>query len=845
MSGPRSHLLKALILAAAFCAPHAHAQNPTCGLGPIQHIEKLPNGIRIHATHGIEEILALRPDVLRVRISSTAQLPEDASWAVVPEAHRSTAPVAIDNTSTTITLHTSAVTAELSRADLTLNLHDSTGRTLLHDAHAVCFTGHAFRVSETMPTDEHYFALGDKTGPFDRRGQAFELWNTDSYRFQESTDPLYKSIPFFMAFRAGAAAGVFLDNTWRSSFDFGKDAQNVYSFGAVDGPLDYYIFAGPTPREVVEQYTWLTGRPPLPPLWMLGYQQSRYTYAPEQRLMDVATRLRSDHIPADAVYLDIGFQEKNRPFTVDTVAFPDFAGMVARLKQMNLKLVVITDLHIANLPNQNYAPYDTGIAQNQFVHNPDGSVFTGIVWPGPAVFPDFTRSATRDWWGTLYTQFVHDGVAGFWNDMNEPSVFNTPNKTMPLDVVHRIASDNFTPRNATHAEIHNVYGMENSRATFDGLRKLSPDERPFVLTRATFAGGQRYAATWTGDDSSTWNHLRMTAPMLKNLGLSGFSFVGADVGGFAGTPTPDLLTRWLEVAAFHPIDRDHSETGTGDQEPWADLGPNSPDQLAIRRRFIEERYRLMPYLYTLADETSRTGLPIMRPVFLDYPRAATDGHPIDIDPSTGGEFLLGHDLLIAPSPYPEEPDGYTVELPTPDWYDYWTGKRLPPSTPAKPAVAGVPPSGADLVPLTTWIRPELSTLPVFVRGGAILPIAPLTQSTSEVPQGPLTLRLYAGPDCRGSLYLDDGHTYAYTHGDSLRMSFTCNITPDALTLNIAEQGSYKPWWKDIRLEIYGWQPHTGTATLEGSTTSLPIERTGEATIITLPETNRGLSLRVQ
>ena len=519
--------------------------------------------------------------------------------------------------------------------------------------------------------------------------------------------------------------------------------------------------------------------------------------------------------------------------------------MVARLKQMNLKLVVITDLHIANLPNQNYAPYDTGIAQNQFVHNPDGSVFTGIVWPGPAVFPDFTRSATRDWWGTLYTQFVHDGVAGFWNDMNEPSVFNTPNKTMPLDVVHRIASDNFTPRNATHAEIHNVYGMENSRATFDGLRKLSPDERPFVLTRATFAGGQRYAATWTGDDSSTWNHLRMTAPMLKNLGLSGFSFVGADVGGFAGTPTPDLLTRWLEVAAFHPIDRDHSETGTGDQEPWADLGPNSPDQLAIRRRFIEERYRLMPYLYTLADETSRTGLPIMRPVFLDYPRAATDGHPIDIDPSTGGEFLLGHDLLIAPSPYPEEPDGYTVELPTPDWYDYWTGKRLPPSTPAKPAVAGVPPSGADLVPLTTWIRPELSTLPVYVRGGAILPIAPLTQSTSEVPQGPLTLRLYAGPDCRGSLYLDDGHTYAYTRGDSLRMSFTCNITPDALTLNIAEQGSYKPWWKDIRLEIYGWQPHTGTATLEGSTTSLPIERTGEATIITLPETNRGLSLRVQ
>ncbi len=590
----------------------------------------------------------------------------------------------------TLTLHTTALTAELSRADLTLTIHDGTGRTLLDDTHPVCFTGHAFRLSETMPPDEHYFALGDKTGPLDHRGQAFDLWNTDAYRFQESTDPLYKSIPFFLAFRAGSAFGLFLDNTFRSSFDFGKLSPDAYTFGAADGPLDYYIFAGPTPRDVVEQYTWLTGRPPLPPLWMLGYQQSRYTYAPEQRLMDIATRLRAEHIPADVLYLDIGFQEKNRPFTVDPVAFPDFPAMVARLRAMNFKLVVITDLHIANLPNHNYAPYDTGIAGNEFVHNPDGSVYTGIVWPGPAVFPDFTRSATRDWWGTLYTPFVHDGVSGFWNDMNEPSVFNTPTKTMPLDVVHRIASDNFTPRSATHAEIHNVYGMENSRATYDGLRKLSPDERPFVLTRATYAGGQRYATTWTGDDSSTWNHLRMTAPMLKNLGLSGFSFAGADVGGFAGSPPPDLLTRWLEVAAFHPIDRDHTEAGTSDQEPWADLGSSTEDQLAIRRHYIEARYRLLPYLYTLADETSQTGIPMMRPVFLDYPHAATDGRPIDIDPSTAGEFLLGHDLLIAPSPYPEEPDAYTVELPTSNWYDFWTGKQLPPSTHGHPIVCRRP-----------------------------------------------------------------------------------------------------------------------------------------------------------
>jgi alpha-glucosidase len=812
-----------------------------CGLGAVENVETLPNGVRVIAAHGIEEIDVLRPDVLRVRISRSAHLPEDASWAVVPEAHRAKSSAKVESSASTITVATSSTTAAIDRSDLALTVRDNSGHVLLQDEKPACFAGNSFRMFEKMPDNEHYFALGDKTGPLDHRGQAFDLWNTDSYRFQESTDPLYKSIPFFMTFRSGEAAGVFLDNTWRSSFDFGKDSPDVYSFGAVDGPLDYYIFAGPTPRDVVEQYTWLTGRPPLPPMWMLGYQQSRYTYSPEQKLMDVATRLRADRIPADVVYLDIGFQEKNRPFTVNAAAFPDFAGMVDRLKQMNFKLVVITDLHIAKLPDAGYAPYDTGMAQNQFVHNPDGSVFSGIVWPGPSVFPDFTRAATRDWWGGLYKQFVHDGVAGFWNDMNEPSIFNTPNKTMPLDVVHRVDSDDFAKRNATHAEIHNVYGLENSRATFDGLRKLSPDERPFVLTRATFAGGQRYAATWTGDDSSTWNHLRMTAPMLKNLGLSGFSFSGADVGGFAGTPPTDLLTRWLEIGTFQPIDRDHTEAGTADQEPWV----GGPEQEAIRRRFIEERYRLVPYLYTLADETARTGLPMMRPVFLDYPKAASDGHPIDIDPCTGDEFLLGHDLLIAPSPYPEEPDAYTVEFPTTDWYDYWTGKRVPPSARAKPAVEGVPPSGAELVPLTATVRPELSTLPVYVRGGAILPIAPLVQSTSETPQGPLTLRVYAGPDCTGSMYLDDGHTYAYQHSDFLRMTFGCEVSNGVMTVTAAEQGSYKPWWHDVRLEIYGWQPRSNTASVQGNKTSVSVTTSGEAAVLAVPETGHGFTVRLQ
>ena len=315
---------------------------------------------------------------------------------------------------------------------------------------------------------------------------------------------------------------------------------------------------------MVETYAWLTGTPPLLPLWSLGFQQSRYSYMSQARVLEVAGRLRADSIPADAIYLDIDYQDKNRPFTVDRAAFPDLPGMIAKLKADNFHVVAITDLHIANLPGHDYFPYDSGVAGDQFVKNPDGTVYTGKVWPGPSVFPDFTRQQTRAWWGSLYRDLRHIGIDGFWNDMNEPSIFDSATFTMPENVVHRIDEPGFATRTATHAEIHDLYGMENSRATFEGLRTLDPESRPFVLTRATFAGGQRYAATWTGDNSSSWNHLRLATPMLENLGLSGFAFVGADVGGYAGTPTPELLTKWLEVAAFQPIERDHTEKGSGD-----------------------------------------------------------------------------------------------------------------------------------------------------------------------------------------------------------------------------------------------------------------------------------------
>jgi len=803
----------------------------------------LPNGVILNCREQHEQITALRDDTLRIRVWRGNTPPEDASWAVLAAARHASVAVTPEDTPGDAGFRTRALDVEINRKTLEITIRDLAGTILQQDARPLRFDGSAFRIYKVMPPDEHYFGLGDKTGPLDRRNEAFTLWNTDAYRFQESTDPIYKSIPYFMAYRQGRALGVLLDNTWRSSFDFGKESPDAYSFGAVAGPIDYYVFSGPDPKKVVETYAWLAGKPPLPPLWSLGFQQSRYSYTPQSRVLQIASHLRADRIPADAIYLDIDYQDANRPFTVNSKAFPDFPGMIAQLHADNFHVVLITDLHIADDPDPGYLPYRTGIAGGDFVKNPDGSVYVGRVWPGPSVFPDFTRQQTRAWWGTLYRGFVHDGADGFWNDMNEPSVFDSSTSTIPLDVVHRINEPGFKPRTATHAEIHNIYGMENSRATYDGLRTLDPGKRPFVLTRATYAGGQRYAATWTGDNSSTWNHLRLTTPMLDNLGISGFAFSGADVGGFAGTPSPDLLTKWIEVAAFQPIDRDHTEKGTGDQEPWV----GGAEQEAIRRHFIETRYRLMPYLYTLADQASRTGLPLVRPLFLNFPTATSDRHPIDLDAQAAGEFMLGPDLLVAPSPFPDELDDYTVEFPSPAWYDFWTGAR---AAAHRPSGRGPAQTLNGEAPPELRVAPRLAELPVFVRAGAILPLAPLVQSTNETPSGPLTLHVYAPVDssdaCAGTLYQDDGNTYAYEHGVYLRMNFACRVSADGLHLDIgSHEGSYPAWWKEIRVEIYGWTAKGDAVLVDSKPSAVSLTRETRSVDFTIPDAGKGEQIELR
>jgi alpha-glucosidase len=745
-------------------------------IGKVERVEVFKDGIQDGAelTAGKAKVRITRVSngIIRVRVAPNGQFPKDFSWALAgTPLPKASSPVQLLDGENEVKMTAGAVNVLVIKSPLLVTFSDVSGNALLADEPSLpmAWNGPKVHVWKEMPADENYYALGDKAGPLSRRNRAFTNWNTDEFGWQESSDPLYKTIPFFIGLRKGVAYGVFFDNTYRSSFDFGKEGRDYLSFGAEGGELNYYFIAGPAPKKVVEEYTTLTGHPPLPPLWSLGYQQCRYSYYPESRVREIVRTFREKKIPADVIYLDIDYQQGYAPFTINREYFPTFEKMLSDLRAQGFHTIVITDLHIKKDANHGYAPYDSGIKNDVFVRNSDGSVFVGKVWPGDSVFPDFTLTRVRNWWGSLYKDFLAMGVAGFWNDMNEPSVFLRADKTMPLDTVHRL--DDGT--SVDHRAAHNIYGMENARATYEGLLKLQAGERPFVLTRAAFSGAQRYAATWTGDNSSTWNHLKMSTPMLLSMGISGMPLVGDDIGGFAGTPPADLLTRWFQVGALNPIYRDHTAKGTADQEPWV----HGPEHEAIRKKYIELRYRLMPYLYTAIEETARTGVPLMRPLFLEYPQA-TEFYGDDRD------FLFGRDLFVAPVTT-EMVDAEDISLPPGGWYDFWSGARHEHNEKIQ-------------------LRPRLDEMPLYVRAGAIVPMQAVVQNTGETPDGPLLLRVYPGEDCSGSLYEDDGHSLAYQKGEILRIHYACATSPSSLTItsNI-EKNAYKPWWNSTSLTVFG------------------------------------------
>lgn len=606
---------------------------------------------------------------------------------------------------------------------------------------------------------ERFYGLGEKTGALDRRGRSYTFWNTDAYvpehgGFPPDADPLYQAVPFYTGLEAGRAYGVFIDNTFRSELDVAASEPAVVRFSSEGGLIDQYLFAGPRMGDVLERYTRLTGRAPRPPRWALGYHQSRWGWYPDTRVAEVMNEFRARQIPADGIWLDIQHMDGFRSFTFDPVGFPAPETLLQTAASLGFKPITIVDPGIKQ--DESWSVYQQGIDGGLFLETPQGAVYVGEVWPGAAVFPDFSDAATRTYWAGHIGSLRARGVRGIWIDMNEPS--NFIGGTVPNDLV---AENDGAP--TTMAEMHNVYAHNMARATREGLLAAAPGERPFVLTRAGYAGTQRYAAMWTGDAPSTFDTLAGALPMLLGVGLSGQPFCGSDVGGYSGNATGELFARWMALGVISPFFRGHVTTGVPDQEPWA-FGVEVEH---ISRTLISERYRLLPYLYSLFDEAHTRGAPLLRPLvweFQDDPVVET----------ISDQAMLGPSLLYAPVLEPGATTR-TLYLPEGRWLEYRSG-----------ALYEGP--GEITVDVT------LEALPAFLREGAIVPHAPLMQWSEESPVDPLTLDVFPGTTPSSfALYEDDGTSFDYEQGSYRRVSYSVVEGAAGATLTAsAAEGSYAP-----------------------------------------------------
>ena len=616
-------------------------------------------------------------------------------------------------------------------------------------------------VSKVMENDMYFYGLGERTGSLNKKGYHYRNWNTDDPTpHGETYAQLYKSIPFLITLKNQEAFGIFFDNHFESHFDMGKENSNYYYFGAVDGNLDYYFMYGPTIKEVVNKYTNLTGKTPLPQLWTLGYQQCRWSYAPQERAMEIAKCFREKDIPCDTIYLDIDYMDGFRVFTWDNKKFENPKEFLQQLKEMGFKVVTIIDPGVK--VDKGYRIYDEGLKEGYFATDKDGIVYKNSVWPGDSVFPDFMNSNTREWWAGNQKIMMDLGVSGIWNDMNEPASFNGP---LPDDVVF-----NNDGTLVTHKEIHNVYGHMMDKATYEGIKRAT-NKRPFIVTRACYAGTQKYATVWTGDNQSTWEHLRMSLPMLMNLGLSGMAFCGTDVGGFGHDCTPELLSRWVQVGAFTPLFRNHSTIGSREQEPWA-FDKTTED---INRKYIKLRYKLIPYLYDMMYKCEETGEPIIRPLLFNY---QNDRKTYEIN----DEFNFGDSILVAPV-VEQGARHKLVYLPEGDnWIDYWTGEEYK--------------GGQYIIK-----EAPLDICPIFVKSLSIIPVGKEQNYVGENNDDILTLNIYLGKEKGESTYthiLDDGESFDYKNGKLNKYIINCKLSEE-LRIELKENIGYSKNYNKIKI----------------------------------------------
>lgn len=737
-------------------------QSPVLAVGEIKNFTQEGNKIRLQTDHAFGEITVYTPTIIRVRLDKKA-LTNDFSYAVVKQPEN--IKVNITESAQEITIKTDSLKAVIAKKPFSVAFYNLQGKLINEDEKGLqnAWVGEEVTAYKHMQEGERFVGLGEKTGNLDRRGNGYTNWNYDAFGYATGQDPLYSSIPFYIGVHGGLNYGIFLDNTYQTDFNFGASNNRFSSFSAQGGELNYYFIYHQKIADIITSYTALTGRMKMPPLWSLGYQQNRYSYYPETEVMRIAQTLREKKIPADGITLDIHYMDQYKLFTWDKQRFGDPLAMNKKLNALGFKTTVIVDPGIK--VEKDYEAYEDGLKKGIFVKYPDSTAFAAQVWPGWCHFPDFTAAKGRDWWKEKIKFFANTGVDGIWNDMNEIASWG---QKMPSNIIF-----NYDGALASHKQAHNVYGMQMARASFEGAIAAT-DKRPFNLTRAGYAGLQRYTAIWTGDNRSEEDHMLLGVRLMNSLGLSGVAFTGMDIGGFTGNPSVSLYAKWIQIGAFNPYFRNHTAVNTKSSEPWS----YGEEVTEISRNYINLRYRLLPYLYATFNEAVNTGLPVVRSLAIDY-----TFEPKVYDTQFQNQFLFGNAFLVAPF---ESYKNYgNVFFPKGKWYNLYTGETIEGNT-------------------EKVIALSMQKLPVFVKESSIVPMQSLIQTTAEKPTDTLVIHIYKGNINNSfNYYEDDGESYNYEKGDFYKRNIAYNAAQKRIIFDKVE-GSFKSKFTKVKLVFHGF-----------------------------------------
>jgi len=793
-------------------------------LGKGRLVEEDTGRLRFQVRDVTVEVTALAPDLFRVAMFADGRSPDYASEAVARSAW-APHPVERRRSGAEVSLESGAAAAHIRLDPLRVRFTDLDGRGFGEDdpERGMGFVpqaakawarraawGPPIRVFKCHPRGQRYFGCGERTSGLEKTDTHQVFWNIDPpVGHTSSLNNLYTSIPFVLALERGRAWGLFYDNAGRVEFDLAHEDPERAWFGAEGGPLIYYVFAGPSPQDIVDRFTELTGRTPMPPLWALGNQQSRFSYMDADELRAVAREFRQREIPCDVLYLDIDHMDGYRVFTWDGRRFPDPKKLLAELREQGFRVVTIVDPGVK--VDERFALYRQARAAGFFCLTHSGEEYHNVVWPGRCAFPDFTNPRVREWWGGLNAGLRDQGVAGIWCDMNEPATFVPFHSTLPEEAVHPGGG-----QARLHGQVHNLYGSLMAQATREGLLKHRPEERPFVISRAGYAGLQRHALQWSGDNSSWWEHLWMSMPQLQNMGLSGVAWAGVDVGGFTGDASGELLARWVEFGIFQAFCRNHADKRSRRQEPWAFGEPYE----TIIRQMLQLRQRLLPYLYTLFEECHRTGAPILRPLLFAYPEDEATYTADD-------EFLVGDTLLVAPITRPGIAYRH-VYVPGGTWFHLWS---------AAPVTGP-----AHLLAHAPLGRPA-----VYVRANTPLPLWPAMNYVGERLPDPLTFLVFpAEGGGRFTLYEDAGDGYEYEAGAFSRREVVCEGSGGRVTVRFGERrGDFRPPREAVQLELHGFPAPPGAVEVRGTAPPWQHDARENSLVIRLVEDPRPFQVDIQ